>query len=440
MFRTLARLIADPTLSGTGTPDRKTVEMLFAAHPVQLSRWLEETWASGGIAQWPTIPTVPLPGAALGPRVGLPAGLLTTSLQSGLGSVTTVPPGFNPAPPPALGVALGPLPWEHLMYCYLLESTGIVEIIREVVRRYVVGETLPPPSVDALVWVRATEELFFRDPPLFHVGGVSSQVRPDARVNRRNAYWRAFGFDLPHPVPGSTQDQPWKRDVGAHANTGFLELWNNLLRQVMIGLENDRNEVGANPTDSNYVAYLCQTLREILSARRRGGMLAREEFSYAALLNWCHLTVEYDHALLDALGATADTGGNPADRLAAVGARVGITPPRQSRELFELADIISPVMWMIEQGAFDDPANAEMLYRSFNGPTRPLPATMFRIIDLWQSATGERIKGAAVTGRAAAPARKTPTDAQPTRLPPAVSTVSLPQRVVAPVDGTHPGK
>jgi hypothetical protein len=34
-------------------------------------------------------------------------------------------------------------------------------------------------------------------------------------VNRRQAYWRMFGFDLPHRmpagVPGSTQGDEWKQ-------------------------------------------------------------------------------------------------------------------------------------------------------------------------------------------------------------------------------------
>ena len=35
-----------------------------------------------------------------------------------------------------------PLLWHHLAYAYVLESTGIVEIFAEVVRRLVVGQTL----------------------------------------------------------------------------------------------------------------------------------------------------------------------------------------------------------------------------------------------------------------------------------------------------------
>jgi hypothetical protein len=415
MFRMLARLIADPTLSNpAAVPDANTV---FATHPIQLSRWLEEVWAGGGIANWPAFgtPNVALGDPAVVVRLQLPNGLRDDGLRSGVARPPggpVIPPVFEP--PPALGVGMV-LPWDHLVYAYLLESTGILEILAEVLRRYVVGETLDAPSIDTLVWISATEELFFRDPPLFHIGGLTSQLRPDARTNRRNAYWRMFGTDLPHPLPGAAADaQPWKRDAGAVANTRFLELWTELLRQVWMGIENDRNQVGANPTDSNYVAYLCQTLGEMLRLRRRGGMLAREEYSAVTILSWFHLTVESDTAVVRDLRATAGGVGNPADRLAAIGQRVGISPPRQARELFELAELVSPVLWFIELDQFSTPANAETLFRIFNIGNPVVARTMIRIIDLWQSATGERIKDMAVRVSQSAAAR---TPAQPTRLP-----------------------
>jgi hypothetical protein len=418
MFRTLARLIVDPTLTNpTAVPDANTV---FATHPIQLSRWLEEIWAGGGIARWPGLATpqnVALGDPAVIARLQLPDGLRDDSLRSGVfvpGGGPTIPPTFGPPPAPGIGL-FPPVPWDHLIHPYLVESTGIVEIFAEVVRRYVVGETLAAPTIATVTWVRATEELFFRDPPLFSIVGTTSQLRPDARTNRRNAYWRMFGCDLPHPLAGAPDAQPWKRDVGATANTRFIELWTELLRQVWIGIENDRNSVGANPTDASYVAYLCQTLGEMLRLRRQGGMLAREEFAAVALLSWFQLTVESDTAVVQDLNATAGANGNAADRLAAIGQRVGITPPRQARELFELADLLSPVIWFIELDQFSTPANAETLYRSFGVPNPVIPQTMNRIVDLWQSATGDRIKDPGV--RVSQLPGQRPAGAQPTRLP-----------------------
>jgi hypothetical protein len=131
-------------------------------------------------------------------------------------------------------------------------------------------------------------------------------------------------------------------------------------------------------------------------------------------LSWFHLTVESDTAVVHDLRATAGATGNPADRLAAIGQRVGIAPARHARELFELADLVSPVLWFIELNQFSTPAQAETLFRIF-GVLNPVVArTMIRIVDLWQSATGERIKDVGIRGAQPTAAGRA---AQPTRLP-----------------------
>lgn len=435
MFRTLAN---DPAFLAYTRVD--VANSVLSVNPLQLSRWLDEIWYEGGIADragdWGTIltagaSTAPLPPASRNPlgdivlRTRLPQQLLNT-LRSGVVPDPAKPHGEQPWTGNSGMLTGSPLPpiWRHLFYAYLVESTGIFEILAEVVRRYVTGETLPSPTTGTVVWVRSTEDLFFRDPPLFSAGGpMTSQVRPDARINRRNAYWRMFGVDLPHPPGNGIQGQPWKRDVGATSNTRFIELWNELLRQVWLGFEHDSNTSGAKPTDSSFVAYVCRTLSEMLQLRRRGGMLAREEFAYVTMMSWFHLTIEHDTVVVADLSANAGASGNAADRLAAIGGRVGIAPSKQSRELFELADLISPVLWAIEVGMFNDPANAEMLYKHNNLGSVPtdIALHMNRIVDLWQSATGERIKAVAVTAR--------PTHglspAQPTKLIPSGSLIPM---------------
>lgn len=426
MFRMLARLLADPTLSNPTLPP--AADAVFTIHPLQLSRWLEEIWGAGGIASWPAVSTStpPLGDPAVTARLRLPDGLRDVGLSSGIrpGSSAYVPP-----PPPALGLDLVPLPWDHLIYAYLVESTGVVEVLGEVVRRYTTGESLDPPSVETLTWVRATEELLFRDAPLFHVGSTVSSLRPDASVNRRNAYWRMFGCDLPHPLPSSPDGSAWKRPAGSGVNTRFIEIWNELLRQVWLGIEHDRNSVGANPTDPNYVGYLCQTLGEMLRLRRRGGLLAREEFTYVAMMSWLHLTLESDTPLVRDLKATASGAGNPADRLSAIAARVGMTSPRGARELFELAVLVSPLLWFIELDQFSDAADASVLFRSFGVTNPPVPTLMMRVIDMWQSATGTPVKALATTTRTGSPALPRP--AQPIRLPAGIGAAALPEGAAA---------
>ena len=418
MFRTLADSINSPA-----TATDIEANAVLSTYPMQLSRFLDEVWSAGGPTSTPWQKlfgsTSPLPGQVkvtqlIGDitREEEPAGLLAT-LTSGLNYTDPTKPYL--VDNTVSTVIKGPPPlWDHLIYAYLIEATGIFEIMADVVRRYVVGETLPYASAPGLAWVRGTEDLFFRDPPLFSTSGaLMSQVRPDAAVNRRNAYWRMFGMDLPHPVGRGVTGQPWKRDVGPTINTRFLELWNELLRQVWLGFENATNTSGAKPTDPSYVAYLCQTLSEILKLRRQFGMLAREEFAFVTMMDWFHLTVSYDTAIVVDLKATAGPNGNPADRLAAIGARVGIAPSRQSRELFELADLASAILWAIELEFFNTSDNAALLFAN-NLATNPIVSTMNRIIDLWQSATGERVKDLAVTARR----QGLPQSAQPSRLLP----------------------
>ena len=54
MFRTLARLYADPTLTGTN-PGPFPGDPVFTTHPIQLSRWLEQVFANGGVTQLPPL-------------------------------------------------------------------------------------------------------------------------------------------------------------------------------------------------------------------------------------------------------------------------------------------------------------------------------------------------------------------------------------------------
>jgi hypothetical protein len=406
VFRTLGRLIVDPSLTNSASEPSSQV---FQIHPLQLSRWLELAWtfSKSGTIQWATLtPETPFLGD---PKIvdalalpNTPDPLLTSDLASGITS-TGVPP-FNPAlydspPPDALGqnVTLG-IPWDHLIYAMLIENTGVYEILAEVIRRYVQGETLEVPGLETEQWLRGTEELFFRNPPLFHILGLTSDLRPDMRIIRRNAYWRMFGMDLAHPLPPTYPqpvggELPWKRDVGV-ANLRFRELFVEFLREVWIGMENLTNSSGAKPTDDAYISELSRQLRDLLAMRRRNGMLAREEFVHVTTLSWFHLTVESDTPLVNDLKAN---GTDPADRLIKIGARVGVTCPPHAREYFELADVLSTTLRFVELGAFDDPANAPLLY---NRASR-IGQDMNRVIDLWQMATGDRLKDAAVRDSAA---------------------------------------
>src|SRR5579863_3988610 len=169
MFRTLARLLNDPTLS---LPTAGYSPKVFEIHPYQLSQWLEATWNwNRTVAAWlgsgfpanqsPYLGNPGIIGALELPEA--PDAVLTQGfLRSGIPQLAAQVPGFNPAADPVPGQVIANtvgLPWEHAAYALIIESTGVYEILAEVTRRYVVGETLEPPSQQTQQWVRATEEL-----------------------------------------------------------------------------------------------------------------------------------------------------------------------------------------------------------------------------------------------------------------------------------------
>jgi hypothetical protein len=117
MFLSLSRLFSDP-------------HDVFLVHPVQLSRWLDEAWA--GARRVPIIP-----GASAEPFLGgteivdalrlpdqpVPAPLLAPS------GIDPQRPAMEWAerlgPQRTADPALPGLVWHHLVYAYLVESTGV---------------------------------------------------------------------------------------------------------------------------------------------------------------------------------------------------------------------------------------------------------------------------------------------------------------------------
>ena len=162
----------------------------------------------------------------------------------------------------------------------------------------------------------------------------------------------------------------------------------------------------------------------MLTMRRRSGFLAREEFASVALLSWFELTLSADTPIVVALSAQATT---PADRLSLVAQRVGMMPAPRSRELLELAQPMSLFLRVLEANAFSIPANVALFYNQ----TTQVFAIINRIIDLWQSATGERVKDRPVGNLGPAGS------AQPLRIPEA-QPVTAPRLVARGSTGGRP--
>lgn len=333
---------------------------VFALHPMQLSRFLEEVWTSR-----PPVGTLP---SATGLQVpGVLAPVEATS-----------------------GVALPALPaiWEHLIYAYMVENTRTYEIFRRVLEEYLYGERLGTPSDDTQTWLRTTEQLFYGPDPPLQIFALTSFVRPDIRAARRNAYFRMFGMDLNH---GTDDNRPYPYPRAAASNTNFVSVFEGLLREVWRGIENFRNTSGPADTDDTAIANYARELQDMLRVRRTGGNLAREELLHSSAMSWFHLTLSFDSAIVGDLEANANS---PEERLLRVGQRVGLPAHSRSGQYFRLAENMAFILRNVELGQFSTPGTAQTLY--IPAPPAPFPAhvanAMQEIVRDWSLATGREMK------------------------------------------------
>jgi hypothetical protein len=262
----------------------------------------------------------------------------------------------------------------HLIYAFLIESTGICEIVTRVLHEALNGERLGILSRMAQLWVRQTEDLCFKPPPFGSIYGVESRLRPDIRATRRNAYYRMFGTELPNVQEGQVSFV--KPQASNHEFVSTLEA---LLGEVWVAIINRRNIVGANPRDDYAIVEHAQHLQEMLLARRQHGTLSREEYSAVAQMSWFHLTVETNSPIVTHLGAT-DTSAER--RLSRIGERVNLRPHDHADSCFELADPLAILLRAIERG----PPAAADFYQGW------LRGYVEAIITHWSIVTGRDLK------------------------------------------------
>jgi hypothetical protein len=404
MFRQLARWLQDQAaLAGSPPAQQQEAPLtVFRFHPLQLTRFLEEAWfvrnlpPSGRPSLALDDPAIPPPatGGPIAPLVGPPS-QLSTQLQSFIENwVFGVPNTIYP-----LGRRVNTGFWDHLIYAYIIENTHIYEIARRVLYEYAHGEKLDVPSAVSQHWLRATEDLFYKDAPPFTIQSLSSHIRPDIAASRRNAYWRMFGMDLNH---GIKDGQPYPYEKPEAHNRDFVPTFENLLREVWRGGENFNNAIGPNSTDNGAIANLAQHLFHMFAARRRNGNLSREEYFFVVTMSWLHLTVEFDSPIVVDLKATASS---PEERLRLIGERVGTPAHSKSESYFRMAEPLSRILSLLETGLFNTPAGAVTLYARPAAPaTNPIAEDMLTIITHWSIATGRDVKSALVRAPATQPA------------------------------------
>ncbi|MDX1501517.1 MAG: hypothetical protein R3325_04075 [Thermoanaerobaculia bacterium] len=279
--------------------------------------------------------------------------------------------------------------WDHLIYAFMIENTRIFEVFRRVLEKFVGGEELGVPLNAACSrWLRNTEELFFRQPAPFFIRAIDSRVRPDIDATRRRAYYRMFGMRLNHDVPREGEMPP------RAANTEFVYTFEELLREVWVGIENEGNRSGSNPTDDAEIANLAEKLHDMLRTRRLGSNLSREEFYAVSAMSWFHLTVESDSQIVLALRAD---GASPEQRLSKIAERVGLPSHALSKSFFDIADAISRILVQIETGVYNAPAAVRALYIPTDPPGPE--ADMRTIITHWSITTGRELKTRRVVAR-----------------------------------------
>jgi hypothetical protein len=282
----------------------------------------------------------------------------------------------------------------------MIENTRIYEIFRRVVHELLHGEKLGTPGSSASqLWLRNTEELFYRDPPPFSITTLSSDIRRDLRASRRNAYWRMFGMDLNH---GADDNTPYPYVKADATNNEFVSTFEELLREVWVGHINRNTTSGANPTDNSKIEELAHKLHDMLTTRRLNGNLSREEFFFVAKMSWFHLTVDSDLPIIKDLRAE---GASPEQRLFKIAQMVGLPAHGLSRSYFDIAESISAVLIGIETGFLHRQGAAQAFY----DPTVPNPLNsavpnhlanfMNTIITHWSIITGHDVKAGKVAVR-----------------------------------------
>src|ERR1700736_2029878 len=282
--------------------------------------------------------------------------------------------------------------WDHLIYAYMIANTRIRPIFRRVVHELLHGEKFGAPREETQLWLRNTEELFFRDPPPFSITTITSQARPYIDTTERQAHYRMFGMDLNH---GTDDNSPYPYVKVAAANKEFVTSFEELLRETWIGFINRSTTSGANPTDDAKIENLARKLNSQLIDRRRFGNLSREEFYLVAMMSWFHMTLENnDLPIIQDLRAQ---GSTPEQVLFKIAQMVGLPANGLADHYFQIADSISAVLIAIETGTLQVPGAA----RAFYDPTVPnnLSGAMNTIITHWSAITGHDVKAGKVAVR-----------------------------------------
>jgi hypothetical protein len=352
-------------LIDAGSSQEDAASTVLESDPLDLVLHLEQVWDQADLWNEPHRPAGPARRAL-----------------SELGRFRTVGPASGPA-------------WNHIGYAYVLENTRAVQILRRVVKEFREGESLGIPQRATLRWLDATEALLFGGFNLFGPWLETSAVRPNPEATRRNAYWRMFGADLAF---GSETNTPAVFEKAAAANTEFVPVFEELLRALRQAMANVSAASSGQQPDDDRIFRIAEQLAAMLRARRRHGMLAREELAAVTALGWVHLTLSTNSPVVVDLRADASS---PGERLELIGERVALAPHRRAEHFFAMATDLSLLLRTLEAGYISGPEFAWLLYA--DAPSQaagaapagvePIGAASRRVITEWSAATGRSMHG-----------------------------------------------
>ena len=354
---------------------------LFALHPVEILALLETGWQTRVHTQAdlghpdhrsdiPGLPGILSGGGSAGSVLDIfgPLALRNREIFS-----STSPDGL-----------IGQLRWDHLIYAYMIEGTGVCDIFKRVIHEFVHGEKLGVPTPEAHLWLRNTEQLFYSTNPfpLLSIGSLTSDIRPDFKATFYNACWRMFGMDSAYTTKES---KPYNYVKAEAYNSTFVQTFEYFLWEVWQAIINRNNTSGADLTDPSATATRADHLHDKFRAIREGGNLARVEFWSVSMMAWFHLTLSFDSPIVVALRAEASS---PQDRLKKIAVRVGAQPHKFAKNFFDMAEQCSRILILIESGAFNDESDVPALYQEGS----PIEPDIRRIIINWSILAGKDIK------------------------------------------------
>lgn len=349
----------------------EAITYVLASDPLDLVLYMDEVWAAASL----------LGEAGPGPTPPAAAGSAREALRA-LNRLSSIP-GLE---------AIRPWDWEHLGYSYVLENTRAIQILRRVVGAYRSGEALGIPSLATQRWLDATEPLLFGAQNPLTAWPSLSAVRADPEAVRRNAYWRMLGLDLAF---GTEDNRPPVYDKATAANLSFVTLFDELLSELWHAMRDAHDAARVNAADDDRIFRVSDELKALLTSRRQGDNLAREELAAATAMGWVELTLSMDTAVVCDLRAQATSASG---RLGLIGERVGLAPHSKSAALFDMAPDLSKLLRTIESGVVSGPSFAWVFYLearpppSEPGATEPIGSVSRRVITEWAAATGKDLR------------------------------------------------